>query len=320
MSPAPDVAGGPRPAHRLVIDTIALYRRYPLLFLVLAAAVVLPYEAIVFVATGAGPFEQGSLDAIATLWLTLTDLALVAPLVSALHVHAVREAREGGHPRLGSIARQGLKVLPVVAAVSVISWLGIAAGFLALVVPGIYLMLRWFVVAQAAAIDDEGWLPALRRGSQLTAGHYGHVFLFSLFAGLVAAVPVLLVGLPFGYESTNVVSFLVGAIVQVVAYSFGALATALLYFDLRVRLEAAAAEPRPAEHGAPGQDPPPAGQSSLDPRDHGEEERPKGWYVDPGNPARMRYWEAGDPPRWSTATTRTPRKIREAWEAGDREQ
>ncbi|HYJ22465.1 MAG TPA: hypothetical protein VEW07_10630 [Solirubrobacterales bacterium] len=311
-------AGGPRRAYQLVIDAFGLYRRYPLLFLVLAAAVVLPYEVIVLVATGAGPFEQGSVDFTVSLWLSLTDLALVAPLVSALHIHAVREVREGDEPRLGSIARQGLKVLPVVAAVSIVSWLGILLGFLALIAPGIYLMLRWFVVAQAAAIEGEGWVDALRSSGRLTEGHYGHVFVFAVFVGVVAAVPVFLVGLAFGGDSTNVASFLVGVSVQVLAYSFGALATALLYFDLRARMEGAPASV-PAGQGGPTPQGGPPGPQSQDPRDYAEEERPKGWYVDPGNPTRMRYWEAGDPPRWSTATTRTPRKIREAWDARERE-
>jgi hypothetical protein len=312
-----NVESGPRSAHQLLIDAFRLYRRYPLLFFVLAAAVIVPYEVIVLVASGSGPFEQGSLDPIVDLWLTLADIALVGPLVSALHVHAVREVGAGGDPRLGSIARQGLRVLPVVAAVSIVSWLGILAGFIALIVPGIYLMLRWSVVAQAAAIGDGGWLTALRRGADLTEGRYGHVFVFIIFVTLTVGAPVFLVGLAFDDGSTDVVSFLVAVLVTVVSYSFGALATALLYFDLRARLEATSV-PAPAgdDPGAAGS--PPSDQSP-DPGDYATEDRPKGWYIDPGNPARMRYWE-GDPPRWGTATTRTPRKIREAWEAKERGQ
>ena len=233
----PTSVNEPRPAHGLVIDAFHLYRRYPLLFLVLAAAVIVPYEVLILVVIEAGPFEQGSLDAVVGLWLTLADIALVTPLVSALHVHAVREARDGGDPKLAPIARQGLKVLPVVAAASIVSWLGILAGFIALIVPGVILTLRWFVVAQAAAIDDDGWLTALRRGADLTEGRYGHVFVFLLYVAVIAAAPLYLVGLAFGDDSTSAGSFIVAVLVTVVSYSFAALATALLYFDLRARLE-----------------------------------------------------------------------------------
>jgi hypothetical protein len=301
--------GEPRSALRLVGGAFALYRRYPLLFLILAAAVIVPYEAIVLALTGTGPFTQSSLDPGVELLLSLADFALIGPLISALHVHAVKEAREGGEPRLGSIARQGLRVLPVVAAVTIVSWLGIIVGFVALIIPGIYLLLRWFVVAQAAAIEDQGWLPALRRSGELVEGHFRHVFVVFVCMVLIVDGPAYLIGLGFDHESTSVISFLVGSVVLVFAYSFSALITALLYYDLRLR-QAQAVAPRLAG------DVPPTGHSQ-DPRNYTSENRPKGWYVDPRNPRQMRYWDAGDPPDWS-GTARTPRKARRAWEQESR--
>ncbi len=40
---------------------LALYRRFPILFLAFAAIVVVPYELIVLAITGAGPLAQGHL-------------------------------------------------------------------------------------------------------------------------------------------------------------------------------------------------------------------------------------------------------------------
>jgi hypothetical protein len=304
----------PRSAHQLVFAAFALYRRYPLLFFVLAAGVVLPYEAIVLVATGAGPFSQGSLSFGVSSLLTLIEWVLISPLISALHVHAVADAREGDKPRLVSVTRQGLLVLPVVVAASIISGLGIALGFLALIVPGFFLLLRWAVVAQTAAIEQEGWLPALRRSAQLTDGHYGHIFVFGIYVGLVVIVPVFLVGLGFGNDTTTAASFLVGLLITILTRSFSALATAILYFDLRSRREAAL---------TPGFGLSASGlvevDHSLDPRKYSDEERPKGWYIDPSAPRQMNYWGVGDPPGWR-GTTKTPRKIRVGWEAEARDQ
>lgn len=241
--PAGEIEQTPQPAHRLVLSTFGLYRRYPLLFLILAAAVILPYEALVFAVTGAGLFAQGSLSGSTYLVLTVTEMALVGPLVSALHVHAVNEVREGREPQLALVARQGLRVLPVVAAAAIVSWLGILLGFIFLVVPGIYLTLHWFVVAQAAAIENEGWTAALSRSGDLVQGHYWHVFLLGFYLFVLTFVPSFLVGLGFSDDTTSVVSFLVGAILQIVVYSFTALATALMYYDLRQRLEPAVPEP-----------------------------------------------------------------------------
>jgi hypothetical protein len=140
----------PRRARRLLVATFELYRRYPALFLVLAAAVIVPYEVIALAATGTGNFSRAGTSFGTQLLLTLLSWFLIASLVSALHVNAVAEVRQDRDPRLGSVARQGLRVLPVVAAATIASSLGIALGLLALVVPGVILMLRWVVVSQAA--------------------------------------------------------------------------------------------------------------------------------------------------------------------------
>jgi hypothetical protein len=305
-------ASNPRSAHQLIADAVGLYRRYPLIFPVLAAAVIVPYDAVVLGATGSGALTGSALSAGVQSLLALISWCLVSPLVSALHVHAVREAREGGSPRLAPVARQGLRVLPVVVAASIVSGLGILAGFLALIVPGVILTLRWMVVAQSAAIDHEGWIPALRRSAELTDGRYGHVFVFAMYIGLITTVPIYLGSLGFEDDPTTAVSFVVGLVVQIFSLSFGALATSLLYFDLRVREESAATRARMAGPGLARDDAPPS-DHSLDPRRYSDQTRPKGWYLDPRNPGRMVYWGAGDPPDWG-ATARTPRKVRQAWE------
>lgn len=115
-----------------------------------------------------------------------------------------------------------------------------------------------------------------------------------------------MVGLGFGHDRTTALSFLVSLLVQTFTYSFSALAAALLYYDLRSRREAALA---PALPGGPS-----GAGHSLDPRQYSDEDRPKGWYVNPQAPGHMSYWGAGDPPDWG-ATARTPRKVRRDWEA-----
>jgi hypothetical protein len=224
-----------RTVRRLLLAAFDLYRRYPLLFFVLAAGVIVPYDLTVLAATGTGSFSRGSVGVATSLLLTLLDWALIGGLISALHVHAVAEVGRGRDPRIGSVAIRGFRVLPVVAAATIISGLGIALGFVALIVPGIILSLRWVVVAQAAAIEHEGWLPALRRSRELSADHYGHIFAFFVCVTVIVAVPSLLGGAVFGHQDTSAVSLLVGLVVHIFTASFGALASALLFYDLLAR-------------------------------------------------------------------------------------
>jgi hypothetical protein len=296
----------PLPPGSLIARAFEVYRRYPVLFLVLASGVIVPYQLILLAVTGTGPFSRMEAGLGMPYLVGLLDWVLIGPLVSALHVHAVADIRSDREPQIGDVARRGLRVLPVVVAAAIISGLGIALGFLALIVPGVILSFRWAVVAQTAAIEHEGWLPALRRSRELTAGHYMDIFIFLLCITLLVTVPVLIGQLAFGEHDTSAAAFLTGLVLTVVGASFGALATALLYFDLRLRLQAAAAGPGSATASIS------AGPTSLDRHEYSDSDRPQGWYVDPANPRKMRFWKAGDRPGW-TATMRTPRKIRREW-------
>jgi hypothetical protein len=226
-----------RSAVEILRAALVMYRRYPLLFATLAVGVIAPYELARLAATGEGPLGSGSTANEGTLLLfELIYYVLVGPLISALHVHAVIEIGEGRKPKLGLVAVQGLRVLAVVAAAEIVAGILIALGFIAFIVPGIILSLRWSVVAQTAAVDHEGWLPALGRSRKLTAGHYWHIFRVLLAIGLLTFLIGLIAGaFTGGGHSTSIVSVLIGIVVYTIIASFEALTLAVLYFDLRAR-------------------------------------------------------------------------------------
>jgi hypothetical protein len=226
----------PELARTIVAKTFALYRRYPLLFLVLALGVIVPYDLLVLIATGSGPLAKtkqlGLGDLIGS---DVLEVFLVSPLISALHIHAVAEVRAGRTPRLRSIVARGVLVLPTAAATAIMTTLGIAIGFVLLIIPGILLTFRWYVAVQAAAIERKGWLPAMRRSRQLTVGIYGHLFAFALLVWLISEVPLNIVrGTVTGHD-TVAAAFIGGVFLHAFSLAFAALATALLYFDLASR-------------------------------------------------------------------------------------
>lgn len=233
---------GGRSTPRLIADAFGLYRRYPLLFLVLAAAVIVPYHLIELALRGAGGFERPDSNLAIEMPLSLFYLVVVFPVVSALHIHAVSDVQRGDEPRLLPIARRGLAALPEVSAATIMAWLGVVGGLLLLIVPGVILFIRWCVAAQVAAIEHEGWSIALRRSRSLTEGHWVHVLAFLVCITLITGAPSFLLGLAFRGESTGAASFLGATALDVVMTSFTALATALLYYDLRTRRVALAAE------------------------------------------------------------------------------
>jgi hypothetical protein len=224
-----------RSVRAILHATLEFYRAFPLLFLILAAAVIVPYDLAVLAATGHGPFGLSHTGFVVSQLLNVLSFSLISPLISALHVHAVVMIGESRRPRLPEVATVGLRVLPVVSAAEIVANIGILLGTLALILPGILLALRWSVVAQSAAVEHDGWLAALRRSRTLTAGHYGHIFGLGLVVGALAlGVRLAAIAISFGHTS-SVPSVALGLVVDTILASFSALTLAILYFDLRAR-------------------------------------------------------------------------------------
>ena len=224
----------PRSVAQILGAALSLYRRYPVLFVVLALVVTAPYELIVLAALGTAPIGGHSNNASTALILVLVAVALVAPLISALYAHAVVSISRNERPTFVAVGSRVVRVLPVVVAAQIVAGIGIGIGLLAFVLPGIYLLLRWAVVAQAAALENTDWIGALRRSGELVRGHYWHVF------GVVVVTTAVNLGLSeaagaVSGNRTEVAEVIIGIAVGTIVRSFAALTTALLYFDLLAR-------------------------------------------------------------------------------------
>jgi hypothetical protein len=224
----------PRSIGEIIGAALTLYGRYPVLFLVLAFAVTAPYELIVLAALGTSPIGGRTGNPATALTLVLVEVALVAPLISALYAHAVVAIGRGEQPGLLTVARRVAPVLPVVAAAEIAAAFGIGIGLLAFLIPGVVLLIRWAVVAQAAALEHPDWIGALRRSGELTRGHYLHVFGVLL---LTTAINLGLSGVAGAISGgrTRASDVILEIVIGTIIRSFTALTTAVLYFDLLAR-------------------------------------------------------------------------------------
>ena len=117
-----------------------------------------------------------------------------------------------------------------------------ALGFVALILPGIYLSVRLAFVGQAAAIERTGARAALRMSMRLTKGRFWSVLgILALvsFGGFVVATAVQA---PF-HAMGGTAELAAAALVQSAVNSVTALVLTLVYFDLRVRAELEPAAP-----------------------------------------------------------------------------
>jgi hypothetical protein len=182
------------------------------------------------------------------------------PLVTAAHIAAVMALGRGERPTpWWSIAR-GMERWGAVLAVILLSALAIFAGFVALVVPGIYLGVALYFSAQAVVAEDRSPVDALRRSRDLVRDQWWRVFgigiVFSVMIGVVGGIiGVAARALANGVDSQA--AALAGSMLaDVFTIAFTALAATLVFFDLRTRREGAPPAPRwaPAGWEAPSPD------------------------------------------------------------------
>jgi uncharacterized membrane protein len=247
--------GRPRDLGDLVAAALELYTRYFTVFAAIALAVVVPVELVVD-GLGAGQLWSGY-DASPPVGeaaiSTFVQILVITPLITAMQVVAVRDVGAGRAPAVRRSMQAGAEVFGAVVLVVALYTAGIFLGLLALIVPGVYLGVRWYVSPQAVVIDGERGAGALRRSARLVEGKWWRVFgivlVFNLMAGLCAALIGVPVGLLAAAADSGAVDLIGGMVVDVVVLPFIALSATLLFFDLRARHEASQ---RPSWAGTPG--------------------------------------------------------------------
>jgi hypothetical protein len=123
-------------------------------------------------------------------------------------------------------------------------------GFIALIIPGIYLMCRMCVATPAALLEDLGPADSIRRSFDLTKGFAGRAFMIYLLYFALAVGAAALVQFPiaflFGlYAKQTQLRLMMLVLMQAGNFLTSVLVTpvstigfALFYYDLRVRKEA----------------------------------------------------------------------------------
>lgn len=119
--------------------------------------------------------------------------------------------------------------------------------FLAALVVGIVLYLRYALTVPACVLEDIRAGAAVKRSVALTAGCRGQIFVIFFLMAVIGYIVSLLFGIPAGLLARSIgsTSFLAHVFIQLATFFAGALAgpiatiaLSLVYFDQRVRKEA----------------------------------------------------------------------------------
>jgi hypothetical protein len=237
----------PRDAGALLRDSLVVYIRHLWTFLALGALVVVPTQVVVG-GIGMEQFTAGYDESpgFAELAIPATvSYLVVAPLITAICVYALSSVAAGGSPSAGAAVVKGFESFSPIFFAVLLAALGIMLGFLALIVPGVYLFVRWFFVPQAVVLEQARGAGALRASGRLVEGSWWRTFGLIVLVSVSVALIAILIGSPFDAAANSSDRALWSLIGEIVAGSvtqpFGALYSTLLYFDLKARKRAAMA-------------------------------------------------------------------------------
>ncbi len=230
----------PRDLTALFRDSLAVYWTHFWTFVAIGAAVVVPVQLIV---GGIGQEQlTASYESTATLEETiiptLVSFLVVAPLISAICIYVLLNVSEGGKPKAREALIAGFEMFTPLFLAVALATVGTAAGLL-LIVPGIYLFVRWYFVPQAVVLDGERNVAALSHSSRLTTGFWWRTFALVLVVNIAMLIPSLILTAPFAgiAESTDraIWSLLGSTLTETITAPFVAIFSTLLWFDLRAR-------------------------------------------------------------------------------------
>ncbi len=178
-------------------------------------------------------------------------------LFQGMVVELVRDVQDGR--RDSSVGQLYASVSPIMLpliGIAILYALGVALGFIALIVPGLILLTIWAVAAPVAVVERPGVFASFSRSQQLVKGNGWPVFatIFIVFVmvlvfGMVAGA----IGAGLGEAGQIVLQWVVNALVAPIA----ALTAAVLYFALAgpVAETVASAPSTPSMPGVPSDAP-----------------------------------------------------------------
>jgi ABC-type multidrug transport system fused ATPase/permease subunit len=233
----------------------------------------IPAALVVFVPVAllSGLIYAGDVSVIGAL--LVAALATVATYwFQGMVVEAAEDILDGRRDHsVGSLVRSVTPVLGPLVLAGILAGIGVGIGLLLLIVPGLFLLTIWAVVAPVVVLERKGALDAFGRSRQLVKGHGWQVFgvIVALFL-LQFIVTAVIQAIANGISDSFAAYALSDLIVRLLVAPLSALAAAVLYFELRGRggdtAEPALATPGASDTAVQPAAPPPPSAPEASPR------------------------------------------------------
>jgi hypothetical protein len=192
-------------------------------------------------------------------------LSLVVTLIATfwfegMVVQAVRDAQDGRRDHgIGSLFESAAPFVAPLIGAGLLAGLGILGGFILLIVPGLYLLTIWALIAPVIVLEKSGVMDSFGRSRALVKGNGWPVFGVIVLVFILNGIAAVVLGSIFTGIASNTVGYGISTLVtNAVIGPISGIVTAVMYFELAV-----GAAPPPDAPGpqAPPPEPHPGSQA-----------------------------------------------------------
>jgi hypothetical protein len=241
----------------------AVYRRY---FLVLVSVAGMPYMLVALIITipilaFGSEGQQGAntqpvpppaffMGVFIGVFAFIAGVFLIGALLASVATSvAAWDVQMGQKPRILRSYGFALRRTGTILVAGFLGLLGIAGGYILLVIPGIFVALSISLTWSIIAAEQKGPIESLRRSWELSRGYRWKIFLAFFMCGIFSAVISYAILIPamilLGFASAGGTQPIWATVMFLLAYILGlalpapllAIALSLIYYDARVRKE-----------------------------------------------------------------------------------
>jgi hypothetical protein len=227
---------------RVISTSLAVFGRNLVPFLVLAFIIGIPYLVVTFMA--ASSLDLAVIEQTGQLPPGFWGMILVSSIIfmltysltQATIIYGTVQDLRGQRAPLGDCIARGFSSMGRVLIAALLASIAIGIGMMLLVVPGLFLLLIWWVLTPVLVVENAGIGQAFSRSRELTRGHRWKILAILLIVGVAQWLVGLVLGLA-GAALGTMAAQVLNAVVLLFFSAFACVLAAVGYYLLRAEKE-----------------------------------------------------------------------------------
>ena len=216
----------------MLSKAINIYGRHIVIFTLIAGVVWLPVVLATYFLQSAPP----NIRPVAPLIVVVIALFL-QPLSTAIILYGAFQDMRGYGVSLSESVARGLSRFPSLLGLMVVMTLAILVGLMLLFVPGLILVIMWYVAVPVCVVERTGPIGSLGRSQELTKGHRWKLFGLYLLVVILGVIGERIFSGLGGAFAGFMGSLVAQTVWQGFAQAFSSVMIVVAYHDLRAAKE-----------------------------------------------------------------------------------